>query len=307
MTYIKSRKVRLFFILCLVALASVWFVGCSMYDSLGRSAEYLVQDLTRPDRGLKRKIVLAPFGNPWKIQEVNLQASVLAPLGAQLAEGCPNVLMMDSLETKQMVLRHLVSPTGLDDNLLVMESARKTGAMALVTGILWMESTETEKKGIVGFRKQQEVFKASMDVWVYDTLTGAKLLDETVEHELVYQQGTTWEKGTEWPPQVLEKMVDKAGDAICRALKNTPWKGFITAQDGQTVTLSAGTDVDLEPGDLLLVYGPGTNVTGVDEQSFRIPGPRLGMVRVTDCSEDTSRTQIMEGMDFPPGSWVIPE
>lgn len=286
-----------------LALAALAASGCSTVGSIGKSAEYMVQDLVGADSDLKRKIILAPFGNPWNLKGADVQKDIVDQIRANLDKGCGSAVLLRSPGVEQFTAQHQGSPTGLAQNLEVMEPARKAGAMALVTGALWDISSEKEKRGIYGFRKERDVLKVCVNVWVYDTLTGAKLLDQSIEQTLVLPPGS--DPAGPCPPEILKQVADEASQAVCYALKDTAWKSFVTAAQDAGVTLSAGRDAGLAPGDKLVVYGPGTTVTGVDKEQFIIPGPRLGAVKVARLSQDTCEATVLEGKDFPQGSWAV--
>ncbi|MDI6797312.1 MAG: hypothetical protein QMD09_10220, partial [Desulfatibacillaceae bacterium] len=130
------------------------------------------------------------------------------------------LVYVDSPALEQAVAEHhgaLAGLGGLDE---LMEKARNEGVNAIVTGRLAQVSVQREKRGLIGMRKTVPVMRVSMHIWVYDALSGSKLLDEdivshiAIDHEPAPNTlpDMTWSE--EWG-----EMARTAGRMACNALR----------------------------------------------------------------------------------------
>ena len=103
---------------------------------------------------------------------------------------------------------------------------------------------------------------------------------------------------------VLKTIVDEMQDDICDAVSSLPWLGFITASEGDTVTISAGKKVGLKKGTRLNIYQNDQILTSALGNGFRIPGPLIGELELISVSENQSKATLVEGTGSVPGNSV---
>jgi hypothetical protein len=104
--------------------------------------------------------------------------------------------------------------------------------------------------------------------------------------------------------QLLIEIADQIGETVSDQLCDTPWKGYITGISGDVITLSAGEDVGLAPGDVLEVYGVSGAIEGPEGQTYLLSGPKIGEIRLTGVGKDESEAETVEEGDFRDSSHV---
>ena len=98
-------------------------------------------------------------------------------------------------------------------------------------------------------------FQVTITAEIYDTQTGAKLLDKTYLHEVEVDvgQATESEKETEYfdiiaIEKVLKRIVKEMHADICETVSNIPWLGFHHCRRRRHRHISAGKKVGLKAG-----------------------------------------------------------
>ena len=138
-------------------------------------------------------------------------------------------------------------------------------------------------------------------VEVYDTETGSKLLDENYIHEIEVEEmdaQTIREKKEINTPGILEA-IEEIGEEMasntCDVIGEEPWKGFIVAVNGDTVTLSSGQKAGLKTGQRLNVYSRGDIIEGKDGRRFFLPGMKTGEIKIVSVLADQSEAVSVSG------------
>ena len=70
----------------------------------------------------------------------------------------------------------------------------------------------------------------------------------------------------------MDQAVEELSENVLEALSRASWEGYITRVEGNTATLSAGTDVGIRAGDTFVVYAVADKITNAAGQTFSIPG-----------------------------------
>ena len=169
--------------------------GCSSINFYTSSPQELSQELMGPPGKLKKQVIVAQFYNPSQAQDLDLDALLGEPLKDRLRNKCKRAFVQDSPRVEYLVAEHFGPITGVNRNLALMAEARAVGAGIVVTGSLWKVALEEEKRGIYPFRESVKVINVSLDLWMYDALTGAKIADARI----FFRQGTARGRGTMRP------------------------------------------------------------------------------------------------------------
>ncbi len=198
---------------------------------------------------------------------------------------------------------------GLTDPAAWLKAAREAGAGLLVSGILWDSVVLSEKRGIYGFREKVPVAKARLSVWVYDTATGAKVLDEALDCETILTEmkaeGVISEKAVSCPPVLREDLAVQGARSLCRALNKAQWRAWVLSVEGDELVVGAGSDAGMRVGEEFLVHAPGAPVPGPGAGTLLTPGEPSGRARVISVEKDRSRAKLLSGA-APQGSTLRP-
>jgi hypothetical protein len=198
--------------------------------------------------------------------------------------------------------------SGFADNMAIAEIGRTNGFNAVVTGVI----NDIRQKDEIGWLTGDSTYvQVTITAEIYDTQTGAKLLDRTYLHEVEVDvdKASETEKATEYfdiiaIEKVLKTIVAEMQADICDTVSNLPWLGFIIAAEADSVIISAGRKVGLRAGTHLNIYQNDQIVTGVFGNRYRIPGPLIGELKLTSVSENQSEAILVEGTGAVPGNSV---
>lgn len=189
----------------------------------------------------------------------------------------------------------------------LMAQARAQGINAIFLSRFSGPFIEKKKTGLYGFRKMREVGQIHYSLWIYDTLTGAKLADLELSRESVLDD--TWpgqaKEVLACPEDVLADLAEEAAEEACEALAEQPWSCQVLAVDGDTVTISAGSDAGLSTYRTLSVRARGEEVNGRKGRVYLLPGAVIGTIRISSVSEKTSTAVLASGEKVAPGDWVF--
>ena len=145
---------------------------------------------------------------------------------------------------------------------------------------------------------------------VYDTETGAKILDESFIHEVEVEELDFEESVNNSETNAIifkeafEKVASSMSEAVCDAVKSQPWKGFLIAVNDNEIIISSGERVGLKQGDILEVYDISNVFQGAQGQRFFIPGLKTGEAEITAVSADKAEAVVVSGDPIKPGSSV---
>ncbi|MFH1885146.1 MAG: hypothetical protein ABIM40_00490 [Pseudomonadota bacterium] len=298
------KKTALFLLLILAVAGGF---SCSAAKNQGPAVPAALEP--RPGQGLRHMAALAPFtdataGAPTEDGELSRQVAGL------VADGCGGGVVILPFSPPGLPTPPASTPMGLDASEEWVEAARRAGADILVGGILWDSVVVAEKRGIYGFREKVPVAKARLNVWAYDTLTGAKILDEAVDCETILEQmkmeGLVAEEAAFCPPVLREDLTSRGARAVCRTLEKADWRAFVTSVDGEILTVAAGARSGVAPGREFLVHDLGEPVSGPGGKVLLLPGKPTGRVTITEVEENQSQARLIEGQAPSDGGFLTP-
>ncbi|MBU0987113.1 MAG: hypothetical protein KKH68_07655, partial [Proteobacteria bacterium] len=198
-------------------------------------------------------------------------------------------------------------------NMALAKVGRQVGLNAIITGALIAYDIKQEEQGVLWFKGTQNYIQVQIRVEVYDTETGAKLLDKSFGHKVEVEE--TEPESTDFNPEIHNKefneaMLEVASDmaeAICEAMQNQPWRGYVTSAHDGKIILSSGTRAGLKPGDILEVYDSSNIFQGVQGQQFFLPGLKTAEIKITAVTTEKAEAVVVAGEEIKPGSSLRPK
>ncbi|MEW5734059.1 MAG: hypothetical protein AB1921_04345 [Thermodesulfobacteriota bacterium] len=253
---------------------------------------------------LKKMVLLVP---PAMENQNTCGESFSGVFKATLSSGAKGVVFVTDPTLAGIFSFDPASITGPAPGQALLAQARAGGFNAICLGRFSGPFITQKKTGLYGFRKVRKVGEVLCSLWIYDTLTGAKILDLSLSRETVLDE--TWPgqalEVLACPEDVLTDLAEDAADQAFEALSELPWSCQVLSVDGETVTLSAGADAGLTTYITLNVHSRGEEMPGKKGRVYLVPGAKSATVRVTSVSEKTATAQLLSGNPVNPGDWVF--
>jgi hypothetical protein len=224
---------------------------------------------------------------------------------------CDDVTVADSDDDENLKgFKELpMLPSGRVDNFALAIIGRGLGLNAVVTGSLDDIGLLNELRGMV-WKDTHHLIQILVSVEVYDTETGAKILDqsfsrkveiEELDYELMQSEGKMILPDLN---ETLSDLIGEMGETICWAVEDQSWNGFIIAIDGNNIILSAGSRAGLEPGDEFEVFDTSRVIEGLNGQRFFYHGQKTGEIRIVEVEPDKAKAVIASDEGIKTGNSV---
>jgi hypothetical protein len=280
-----------------------------------RKTKRMVRDLRAPDSDLEKRIGITLFENKTAFSDTEMQQSFLIDLTEKIMSSCPDVLLEKPGDSgyPDFLVKLPRKTSGRIDTYDLAKSGRRSGFNSIVTGALNDVRIDKRKKGIWWFKDIHHYVQVQIVAEVYDTETGAKLLDESFMREIEIDESDLESTGADAEikayikDDIFKHIAVDAGEKICNAVGLDPWTGYITSTVGDKIVLSSGERVGIKPGDIFEVYDSTETFQGVDGQQFFIPGLKTGEIEITAVYPDTAEAVLISGQNIRAGFTVRPK
>lgn len=314
---------------CMVGCVLFWTVvcllitGCAKFSGVGEATKEYISSFSSSDSHLKKKVGIIRFENRTHLKGIEVEDIFLNRMLEIMHKECDEILLLNPGETgyPDGLIDLPKQPSGEIDNLYLAETGRQLGLNALITGALINVSDDREKHGMLWFKSTRIYVRVQIEAAVYDSETGAKLFDDTFSHRIELEDLDVdfleeYEfKIAELDSKTIDTILTEAfdeissemGEAICEALEEHPWRGFVTSINDDKIVISAGKTAGLEPGDILEVYSTDDIYQGAQNQRFFIPGHKTGEIKIIIVDKNVSIAEVVSGENIKIGSSVRPK
>ena len=188
---------------------------------------------------------------------------------------------------------------------------RTDGFQGIATVALLDLRLVTEKTGIFWFRKERYFVKFEVVLDLYDTHSGAKLVNEVAEMSLKISQQNyeALQSGTVLHisdlDELLADLADEFGEEAAEALQKHPWQTSIISTDTGHIVLAAGRSSGLQVGDRLVIYNGNRAIDG-ESGKFVLPGMRIAEVDIKQVEEHRSNAVVLQNGSVQAGDIAVP-
>ena len=321
---LNSRLIlkKMLFFLGFLWFAGVYFVivSCSAgyqgtVDKTAKTVTKTTKKFTRKirfsDDDLQRIAAVIGFENKSLYRSQDFALLFRKGIPEYLNNECDDVTVADSDDSENLkgFKKLPMLPSGQIDNFSLAIIGRELGLNAVVTGSLDDISLLDELRGMV-WKDTHHLIQILVGVEIYDTETGAKILYQSfsrkveideVDYELMRSEGKMILPDMN---ETLSDLIKEMGEAICWAIEDQPWNGFIIAVDGDKIILSSGSRSGLEPGDEFEVFDTSRILEGRNGQRFFYHGQKTGEIRIVDVEPDKAQAVIVSDEGIKTGNSV---
>lgn len=289
--------------------------GCSTVSTMKKATNKIVRDFKAPDGDLIKRVGIAFFENKTAFAGKGLEESFVKDLTVTIKSSCRDALLVMPGDPgyPDYLVKLPRQTSGWIDNFELAKTGRQLGFNAIVAGAIIDIGKNKEEKGFWWFKDIHHFIQVQIMVEVYDTQTGAKLLDESYLHEIEVEE--TDLESTNLANEIRSDIINEAfkdiaadmGEQICDAIVMQPWKGYVTSINEEKVVISSGKKVGITPGDIFEVYDSNGVFQGAEDQKFFIPGLKIGEIKITAVYPDSAEAVCSSGQNIQPGSSISPK
>jgi len=286
--------------------------GCARFDARDpRPPKLTLPEFS--DGSLVNKVALSLFDNRTQLRFEEVEQSFYKPFNLEIKDGCRDLHLFtpyDQNFPEALIDTTLVPERGALNNMAIAQTGRSLGMGAVITGRLANISGFEREKGFWLFKENQHYERIMIQVDMYATETGAKLLSEAYSQE-VEISATEYQAlasgSVEHSSQVMEAFQEIAEDIaadVCDILDDMPWVGFVSRVENNNVTLSSGADAGLVPGLRLELYNSDRIFQTPRGTRFFVPGDKTGEIEITAVEATRARATLLPDSEAGPGYTV---
>ena len=195
----------------------------------------------------------------------------------------------------------------------ILREAKERGMNAIIFETINPIELNPGKSGIWPFRKKAWSCTVSMNIDIINVTSETLLLSKEITETITLSTGETIEKTqknglAETKKKALKEclpdILKEAAHAASLSLKKEVWTGRIVSVDKNEIIINAGTDVELRPGVVFEVFCEGQCITSFNEQTYQLPGPKAGEIKIVSVQQHRSFAEPLKEGDFKSGQIV---
>ncbi len=291
------RRYQLPFLIVTIAISCAFLISCS-------TTKKMTQSVFR-DSGPKKKIALLGIQNrtEFGLDEYvgHLESLLLSRLERS---GGLKVFSPADVRAAGIVVGEGRAIDMMDR---ILPWAKQQGLNAVVKGNISELELVHRLYGVYGFRHEKPTLQMVVRLELVDVETRTVLYEgnKRAQLKLDLPEGGSvndfLKKSNTLPNTFLDSLLLDMGGEILDVMASQPWRSYIVAEAGDSVTVSAGKDAGLKAGDTLAVWSEGKDIVNYAGQKFRIPGEPIGTIRCEEINEATSRAVIVKGGNIHSG------
>lgn len=299
----------------LLPLLLVWLLGGCMpsYTAIKKKTRSIARTVTFSAEPYRKKVAIAYFDNQTYFEDENLVRQFEYVLGEAIETHCLDLVLVRPGDPDYPTALRSVPRSGREDidNLALARIGRKHGFNAIVTGTLADISADEKEKGIIFFKRKKNIASLKLNLRVYDMVTAAKIVDDSVVHQAEVDSSAFASDGTKTllDPATLAGamggLADRTGARICDRLESLAWQGYVVEANGG-ITLSSGQEVGISAGDRFFVHDGTQQVPGRGGERFFVPGEKVGEIAITSVSRNQAQARPIQDQGIQPGGYVVP-
>ena len=179
----------------------------------------------------------------------------------------------------------------------VSKTARLAGYQGWVDVRVAGLRPETKPSGFFWFRKVRHFIFFDLDLTVYDTITGAKIMDSVIESSAKVSEAeynafcSDAGQGEKTLKTAIAEVASDQGEKIVEILQKQLWRIPVVQIDSGRIFLSVGSAAGLRIGDRLTVFEGRRTLPGQDGMSFLLPGFKIAQIEIVHVTSQKAEAK----------------
>lgn len=285
------------------------FLLIFLFVSLGCGAtKSVVQKMKSSKPDLKKRVMVLPFVDQAGLGSGKASEITLNFVG--LLGKSPHLLLYETPKSLSLPIGVGNPERGITVNPELIKTAEELGVNVLITGVLNPIETKTNKTGIWPFRKTKKKYEISMILNVVNVNSGCLSLSRLESQEVTFStdefQSRREDDITDQAlKKALPRILKQQASAVTKNLSEQAWTGKILAVAENSITINAGRDLGVYPGQLFTVFAKGESIVCRTGRVVDLLGKKVGNIRTTSVTEKQSLAMPEAQAAFLPGQIVM--
>ena len=297
-----------------LGLIAVTLTACGIAAAYRSAEEKTIRDYAESSTYRQRVGVMA-LANNTVFTSNQIAGPFMNAFMENLTDNASDALMMTANQSD--IPTFLMNPPSLENGKIdafeMAAMARQVGFNIVVSPALVNLRVRKSHSGFWMFHEEFYTLQLQAAATLYDTITGARINFEIVTEEIEIddQQAKLIQSGEE--VQVYEladvamEMGETLGEQMGEAIDANDWATTVISTENGRVTIPAGSDIGIEPGDRFSILDASRVMDGIDGQRFVVPGLKIGEIEILQSAPNRSTATVSDGLSIPVGSIVVPK
>ena len=270
----------------LIGIAFLLITFCSAAQKEVVRVESQVQEISKEQRFLKRKVAIARFSNETEYAKGIFYDKANDPLGKQAVD----ILSTKLASSNKFILLERQDMDKIMDELKITgkDEYQKVGADYIIIGSITEFGRKTTGEVNVFSRSKSQIVQAGVSIRLIDVSTGQIIYSEEAKGEAETTNKTVMGLGekTDYDATLSDKAISAAISKLVENIINNcmdrPWKSYFLAYDDNGIIVSGGKTQGLKLGEMYDVVEKGKTVKNPQTgMSFELPGKSVGKIKIS--------------------------
>ena len=259
--------------------------------------ESQVQEISKEQRFLKRKVAIARFSNETEYAKGIFYDKANDPLGKQAVD----ILSTKLATSNKFILLERQDMDRIMEELKITgkDEFQKVGADYIIIGSITEFGRKTVGEVNVFSRSKSQIVQAGVSIRLIDVSTGQIIYSEEAKGEAETTNKTVMGLGekTDYDATLSDKAISAAISKLVENIINNcmdrPWKSYFLAYDENGIIVSGGKTQGLKLGEMYDVVEKGKTVKNPQTgMSFELPGKSVGKIKISFMGGENAQSEF---------------
>ena len=281
----------------LIGIAFLLIAFCSAAQKEVVRVESQVQEISKEQHFLKRKVAIARFSNETEYAKGIFYDKANDPLGKQAVD----ILSTKLASSNKFILLERQDMDKIMEEMKITgkEEFQKVGADYIIIGSVTEFGRKTVGEVNVFSRSKSQIVQAGVSIRLIDVSTGQIIYSEEAKGEAETTNKTVMGLGekTDYDATLSDKAISAAISKLVENIINNcmdrPWKSYFLAYDENGIIVSGGKTQGLKLGEMYDVVEKGKTVKNPQTgMSFELPGKSVGKIKISFMGGENAQSEF---------------